>query len=377
MNKDKIWHLFARKLTGEATAEELKELDILIQEEGEVHFELQAMSNLWNNEGQADLDYLEATYLIHRERMKKEGIQIPDTLQSPPGNNILREGQGKWKAGIKKILAGGLFATLIITAGIVFFNIKNKKSSTAFATAEKTPEVHEIVTAKGSAVTQFKLPDGSVVRMNADSKLNFEKINSAAGIREVYLTGEAFFDVVRNPDRPFIIHTATVDVKVLGTSFNVKAYPADKTTETSLISGSVEVFIKKRGNERHLLKPNEKLVVLNNIVEEKIQSNPAQIKQENEPLVAIRKLTYQNGEPLAVEAAWTENKLSFVDKPFAELALELERWYNVKIIFLSNKTAQFHFSATFKDETIIQAIEALKFSEDFKYSYIKDSILIE
>jgi transmembrane sensor len=378
MNNDKIWHLVARKLAGEATPEELKELELLILEDEGAYYELQSIGHLWNQDGTYDHDYLEATYLLHRERLEKNTAATKAALQSNTNDIILQEPSMKRNGRSAKILAGSLVLVLVIASGIIFFPVNSTKSKPSVAVVEAIPTAHEIITPKGSSVTQFRLPDGSVVRMNAGSKLNFEKIHVSEGIREVYLSGEAFFDVVKNPDRPFIIHTSAIDVKVLGTSFNVKAYPEDKTTETSLISGSVEVFLKKRGNERHLLKPNEKLVVLNyNIVEEKIQDNTVAVKQQNEPLVAIKKLTYKNGETVAVEAAWTEQKLSFEDKPFIELALEMERWYNVKIIFMSNKAAQFHFSATFKEETIAQALEALKFSQDFKYNIVKDSVLIE
>ncbi len=75
--------------------------------------------------------------------------------------------------------------------------------------------------------------------------------------------GEAFFDVAHNAERPFVIHTARIDIKVLGTRFNVKSYPTDKTTEATLLRGSIEVSIKDRPNETIILKPDEKLVVAN------------------------------------------------------------------------------------------------------------------
>jgi transmembrane sensor len=377
MNNDKIWHLVARKLAGEATPEELKELDSLILADEDSHYELQAISNLWNQDSAYDHEYMEATYLLHLERLKKNNSTIKTALPISANDIVLQESPTKRTGLARKVLAGGLFVLLIAVTAMIFFYTNNKESKIVLASTENIPSAHEIITPKGASVTRFKLPDGSVVRLNANSKLNFEKINSSEGIREVYLTGEAFFDVVRNPQRPFIIHTSAIDVKVLGTSFNVKAYPEDRTTETSLITGSVEVFLKKRGNERHLLKPNEKLVVLNSAAEEKIQTSRPVLQQQNEPLVAIRKLTYKNGETVAVEAAWTEQKLSFEDKAFAELALEMERWYNVKIVFVSSKAAQFHFSASFKDETIVQALEALKFTQDFKYTITNNTVLIE
>jgi transmembrane sensor len=377
MINDKIWHLVARKLAGEATHEELKELESLILADEGAYYELQSISKLWNQDGTYDQEYLEATYLLHLERLKQNTVSIKTDLPISTSHTILQAPAKKSNRRAGAVLAGALLAVIITATVLVTARTNDKNNQRVNVAAEVIPSAHEITTPKGASVTQFKLPDGSVVRLNANSKLNFEKINAKDGVREVYLTGEAFFDVVRNPERPFIIHTPAIDVKVLGTSFNVKAYPEDRTTETSLISGSVEVFLKKRGNERHLLKPNEKLVVLNTVAEEKIQKSAGQPQQQNEPLVAIRKLTYKNGETVALEAAWTEQKLSFQDKVFTQLALEMERWYNVKIYFKSAGATQFYFSATFTNETITEALEALKFTQDFSYTITGDVVIIE
>ncbi|MGF2414529.1 MAG: FecR family protein, partial [Ferruginibacter sp.] len=100
------------------------------------------------------------------------------------------------------------------------------------------------ITTKYGSNTQLILPDGSTVWLNAGSKLNYEKINET-GVREVYLTGEAFFDVVKNPKRPFIIHTSSIDIKVLGTSFNVKNNKVKGTIETQVTTGKVRMYNEK------------------------------------------------------------------------------------------------------------------------------------
>ena len=110
--------------------------------------------------------------------------------------------------------------------------------------------------------THLTLPDGTMVWLNAGSRLSYGK-NYNTATREVNLTGEAFFDVAHNTQKPFLIHTARIDVQVLGTSFNVKSYPTDRTTEATLIRGSIEVSIKDRPSEKIILRPDEKLVVAN------------------------------------------------------------------------------------------------------------------
>ncbi|MBK8086774.1 MAG: hypothetical protein IPK31_01670 [Chitinophagaceae bacterium] len=103
MSRDKIWHLFARKISGEASKEELQELDLLVKEDSSLYYELQSLIHLWEQESQPDTDYLEATYLLHLEKMKKLGVE--------PGNTELVEEETSkrpytflQKAGIKYLL---------------------------------------------------------------------------------------------------------------------------------------------------------------------------------------------------------------------------------------------------------------------------------
>ena len=130
--------------------------------------------------------------------------------------------------------------------------------------AEKTigsGDKSEISTRYGSR-TKLLLPDSTQVWLNSGSKLSYNK-TYGNGTREVTLSGEAYFDVVKNPAHPFIIHTVNIDIKVLGTAFNVKSFPGEKNTETSLIRGSIEVTFKNRPSEKIILKPNEKLITAN------------------------------------------------------------------------------------------------------------------
>jgi ferric-dicitrate binding protein FerR (iron transport regulator) len=204
-----------------------------------------------------------------------------------------------------------------------------------------------------------QLPDGTHVWLNAGSKLTYDKeFNSSR--REVTLTGEGYFDVVRNEKKPFIIHTEKMDVKVLGTRFNVKSYPNDKATEAALIHGSIEVSLKDRPLEKIILKPNEKIVVANRDTFLSVSNGPRSQKANLEPLVAIKHLTYQKEDSSIIETSWLDNKLVFEDESFKDLALKMERWYGVSIIFKDEKTAAMRFTGAFESETIEDAMRALK-----------------
>ena len=171
MSRDKIWHLFARKLSGEASKEELHELDLLVKEDSSLYYELQSLIYLWEQELQPDADYLEATYLLHFEKMKKLGVE--------PGNTELVEEETSkqpftiFTRSRNKIFAAAVLAGVIIMAVSVFFKSKEAESEPITKAAVKKSEI----TTKNGSNTQLILPDGSTVWLNAGSKLNYEKIN--------------------------------------------------------------------------------------------------------------------------------------------------------------------------------------------------------
>lgn len=209
----------------------------------------------------------------------------------------------------------------------------------------------------------FQLPDGSKVMLNAGSTLTMAQ-NFNTDAREVTLEGEAFFDVAHNPSKPFIIHTTAMHVKVLGTVFNVKAYPADKTAETSLLKGSVEITLKNDEQKKIILRPNEKIVLPNipagKVQEKDAEKNPAPAKSG----YTIAALTYIDSA--VKEVSWTENRLAFTENSFEEIAPVLERWYNVSIIFEDEAVKQYRYTATFDQKNIIQILTALQLARAYE-----------
>src|SRR5688500_5127566 len=133
------------------------------------------------------------------------------------------------------------------------------------------------------------------------SKLTYNQ-NFLDSTREVQLTGEAYFDVVPAVSQttgqriPFIIHTSSIDVKVLGTAFNVRSYPGEKTTETALIHGSVEVTLHNSPDKKIILKPKEKLVVLNDDTAEDNNAVAPNNAADNAPMMTLRKIRPYKGD---------------------------------------------------------------------------------
>lgn len=371
MSKEKIWHLFSRKLTGEASQDELMELQLYIEDHPAVQFEMDALEQVWMQNNQPDQDYLEATYILHLEKMKKLGVDpkhLDDLVESEESLQL-----SFFKRNKRKVFAAIMVAVIVISAAIPLMNRGNNAAGLANADANKAEQ--KVLMTPNGINTSFKLPDGSTVWLNAGSKLDYSKIGES-GNREVHLTGEAFFDVVKNPARPFIIHTSTIDVKVLGTKFNVMAYPDSKTVETSLVQGSVEVFVKNRPGEKYLLKPNQKLVLLNEEQTVAKASIAVSKKDFNLPIIAITHLTYPKNDTLALETSWTRNKLAFSGESFVEIAKKMERWYDVKIIFKNQELETEELNGDFSKETLQQALDALRFTSNFRYKIEGKTVII-
>jgi transmembrane sensor len=248
MDQERIFALWANYLAGEATPEEIEELEWAFQ----ANPELRRMAGLLSGTRQASpkgVSPEEEQQMLQRglQRFTKPPIRSLPVIKrisaEEPGAG-LSSGAG---ASIERaVIPGGagsarrirLFfrvaaaAIVVLIAGMVFYLHTVKQSPAAPAT---------IVAARGSKKF-MQLPDGSKLWLNAGSRVVFSN-GFTAGNREMTLEGEAFFDVKHDEQHPFIIHTGRLDVRVLGTTLNVRAYPGDSTMETTLINGKVEIDV--------------------------------------------------------------------------------------------------------------------------------------
>jgi ferric-dicitrate binding protein FerR (iron transport regulator) len=188
------------------------------------------------------------------------------------------------------------------------------------------------------SISEMILPDGSVIFLNADSRVKYS-FEGENGIREVFLSGEAWFEVVKNNDKPFVVHTPFYDVNVTGTQFNVKAYETDNEVTTTLEEGQVIIHSSEKLKlaEDIILKPGEQMVFNK-------ETNAASIK-----IVNTKWFT-----------SWKDNKLIFVNMNLKELVVLLERKYGVEIEVKKKEILKLHFDGTIKNETIIEILEIMK-----------------
>jgi ferric-dicitrate binding protein FerR (iron transport regulator) len=231
------------------------------------------------------------------------------------------------------------------------------------------------VSTKNGSKSKLQLPDGTQVWLNSGSNISYDN-DFGGGTRQVRLTGEAFFDVVKDNARPFIIHTATVDIKVLGTAFNVRSYPEEKVTETSLIKGAVEVTLKANADKKIFLKPNEKLIVSNDSTLVKSDSIQAADVRKKPAAMTLTQVHHLNKDTVASEVLWTKNKLVFDGETLSEVALKLERWYGVKVIIQGDELKNIEYTGVFDDDNLTEVLYALQLSGNFKYVVRRNEVVI-
>jgi ferric-dicitrate binding protein FerR (iron transport regulator) len=369
MNEERAWYLLSLQLSGEATAEELEEFNMLLQQHPELGLRVEIMRNLWASRRQP----LSATanhFDKHLQRLSNhlstpvlqfEGEETDNTL---PATDIKTSGatyHWLW-------IAAGIAASVLIVLLLLFRNESKKIPSTASNTISTRP----------GSKSKIELPDGTQVWLNANSKLIYNQ-NFLDSTREVQLTGEAYFDVVPAVSQktgqriPFIIHTSSIDVKVLGTAFNVRSYPGEKTTETALIHGSVEVTLHNNPDKKIILKPKEKLVVLN---DDTVAANkPVEHNDlaDGAPMMALSRIKPYKGDSTSnFETMWVKNKLAFDNESFDRMMAALERWYSVTFIVKNESLNTLHFTGVFENKSLIEVMEALSISRKFHYE-IKDN----
>ena len=248
-------------------------------------------------------------------------------------------------------------AVLIIVAGYALISQFKKEPS--------KENFRAFVSVKGER-KNFQLPDGSVVTLNAGSKIIIDD-SYGVSTRDIYLQGEAFFDVKHDKATPFIVHTPAMDIKALGTSFNVKAYPCEKSIEASLVKGLVEVTLKDEENRKVLLHPNQKIEWKYGGSEKSVAAIMNKKTASLEDL--IQSLTKTDGGDLK-EIAWTENKLVFADDSLEDIAVLLGRWYGVNIEFADDAIRNYRFTGEFEKEELATVLSFLKESKNFSYEII-------
>lgn len=206
---------------------------------------------------------------------------------------------------------------------------------------------------KGS-ISQMVFADGTEVFLNAGSEIRYSP-DAKQKKREVYLKGEAWFNVTKNKKNPFVVHTPFYDVNVTGTRFNVKAYEEDYESSATLEEGEIRISSSDTYKlaENIILKPGEQLTL------------DRRTKEIN-----IRQVESK------YYSSWKENKLIFLNMDFSELIVLLERKYGVEIKINDADILKYHYTGTIKSESILEILEIIKHTMPIQYKIEGQEIII-
>jgi len=353
MVESRIRVLMAKKISNTADENELAELNDLLSSFPAYQLLYKVLSQVKTNIKETPDEKEIAIQLT--ELWKK--INHAKAEQSIPVIKVSRfTSYRKWIAAAAVLVA-------VITASILV-NHKINKTALAFAANYRTIKVPY------GKTSRVILSDGTVVKLNAGTTLSFP-LAFAKDSREVKLEGEAFFEVTKNPKRPFLVHAGHLTVRVLGTAFNVKAYREDKEVETTLIHGKVQVVMDNHPDKKIILLPHQKLTVVKDPVEGKPQasSEPAETKYKLQAVIA-------QADHNIDEVAWLDHKVAFSNQSFEEVANVIERKYNVHLIFGQDQLKNELITGVFESEKLSEALRLLQMSTDFNYTIKGDQITL-
>lgn len=342
MNKEKLERFF----NNEASEAEVEEVLKWFEDRKLDPQKSQSLEELWQEIGASDYVTHDGDQLLHdiHQDIRRLEVRYGDKRFYSRSSRRSNYGFPMWaKAAAILVVAVGLFA---------FWLANNGQTGQTFEENKKITKVAE----PGEKKT-LTLSDGTVIQLNADSRITFpEKFSKTE--REVFLTGEAFFEVAEDSSRRFVVHTGELTTTVLGTSFNIRNYPGEEQTDVSLASGKLKVESSDSSSalKSYVLRPGEAAVL------DKRDST----------------LTKGRFDP-ELSLGWTRGMLVFRDADVDELITRIERWYGVTIEVKNREELarqQWRYRGVFKDEPLRNVLEGIGYVKDFTYEVEKQTVNI-
>lgn len=263
-------------------------------------------------------------------------------------------------------------AMLLIIISFVLFLNKPDRSSDLYTTIDVPL----------GSTSHVVLPDGSAVWLNAGTTLSYSS-GFNQDMRKVKLTGEAFFEVM-NHQLPFIVSIPELNITVLGTRFNVKAYPDDDAIETTLETGKLMIE-KATETGQHfdqiVLQPNQKAtffrdrdILTLNQYNDAGRNVSEPIPQQQQGIIS--QITVRQKRDISPELSWKEGILHVEDEPLSRLVRRLERRYGVTFVFNDAELKDYIYSGTLKEITLEQVMHVLKLTSPINYDIIDQEVFL-
>lgn len=342
MLDDHDWKRLARYVADECTPAEAEELRAWIESDPErrdaVAFMRDVDAAALKGKPQWDTAASWKHLVARASARKRRPVLVPDA------DRVSRA--SSWRSKPRRFRAPLRAAAVLAVAvsGALLWTAQGRWGPLGLG-APPEAEMREYVTARGH-LARLRLPDGTQVVVNVASTIRFPAGFGRSGDRNVYLEGEAYFDVRHDSRRRFFVHTANSVIEDLGTKFGVRAYDRDTTVQVVVTEGSVEL----RASD---LPPDRRGALLT-------EGQVAQLEASGETRI---RSNLEVGDYLA----WTEGRLVFNDAPLTDVLVELGRWYDIDFEVSDSVIAGRSLTASFGHEAIVESLNLLASTLDFEY----------
>jgi transmembrane sensor len=268
--------------------------------------------------------------------------QIPPALKQQIGKRVWRQLNPAQRLSLQWPLG---IAASITLAAVLSYLVFFQPHPRAHALSQQA-----VKTVKGQK-TNVTLPDGTQVALNSDSEIKFPTV-FADSLRKVFLSGEAFFTVTKDPAKPFVVQTLHSETRVLGTRFDLKAYPTEPSTMLVVEEGVVTFANRQRAGEMDTLVANQQIVLTGGVLQSKKEISASRV------------------------LAWRTNVLAFDDLPLAQIVAELERWYGVKIEIKTDALKEQRYTGRFTGASLASVLQSMAYAVNFRYDINDKSVTI-
>lgn len=288
--------------------------------------------------------------LWDREVMDSESSAVNPVALS----RLLSEIGDNQEKGIEKISTlGRLFKKRMVRYAAVAAIAIIASLATWFAASSTSRTDTVLVTAKGST-GEFRLPDGSLVLLNSDTRLTYCSDDfDRTGKRKVAVDGEAYFEVVKDPNHPFVVEMGKMDVEVLGTSFEVRNYSFSKSDEVVLLSGKVKVQTDANKSDDRILYPDQRLV---------LDKKSGQVEVENVPAVNY--------------CRWTSPRLKLENEPLGDILITICRKYCLDLEVAPEVDKDYTLSMTLYNESIDELMPVITYLTGVNYTISGNTLYV-
>ena len=237
---------------------------------------------------------------------------------------------------------------VVLASGIIFYRV-----SIVSPQASVEPLALIIKDNPSGQKTKVALPDGSVVWLNGASSISYlPSFNDS--IRAVELSGEAFFEVAENPEKPFAVKSGILTTTALGTSFNIRAYPEQENIQVSLLTGKVSVEEADKPQNRALLTPGNELLYHRETGE--------QLKQMFDTEKVI---------------GWTKGLLVFDHDSYQDFVRKIERWFGVTVRTEGTPPEDWELTTSYQNEALVNILKNIRYGKPFNYELTHDHLTLK